>query len=297
MATKYAGDTIEITAQVKDSSGALTDASSVTVTITLPDLTTVGPTTMTHASTGVYTSSYVSAQAGMHVASFAVTGGGSGAGAGMVTFYVEPIRAGLVTEEEARAHLRISTATYPTYQDRIRLWIQSSRELIEGVTGRLTLVAQDDWMDGGAPTIMVLEPPIASMTAVTETFGANIVRTLTLQPIDGSGSVTAFGYTVDDYVTGKLTRRVTGLAAPFALGRNNVRLKYNSGVAGEWHPNIRLANLELLRLWWVASQDGSNPAPVEGPPYDEPAGALVGELPPRVIRMLGRGDDRAWGSA
>lgn len=294
---KYVGDTFTITATVTDASGALTDASSVTTTITLPDQTTAGPAAMAHASTGTYTYSYVSTAAGMHVATFTVTGGGSGAGAGFVTFYVEPLTAGLVTLEETRAHLRISTETLPSYRDRLLHWIQASRELIEGVTGNLTVQAQDEWLDGGGSTTMVLEPPIASMTSVTETFGANIVRTLTLQPIDGETTVTAFGYTVDDYTTGKLTRRVTGLAAPFALGRNNIHVQYNSGVAGQWHPNIRLSNLELLRMWWIASQDGSNPEPVDGQPYEEPAGALVGELPPRVIRMLGRRDERSMGMA
>jgi hypothetical protein len=295
---KYVGDTFNVTATLTSASGALTDAGSVAVTITLPDqTTTAGPFAMTHASLGVYTYPYVATVPGMHKATFAVTGGGSGVGAGFVAFYVEPLRTGIVTELEVKTHLRISDAAWVNYRDRILLWIQASRNLIEGVTGNLTITTQDEWADGGSPLIMVLEPPIYSMTAVTETFGANIVRALTLQPLDGNSSVNAYGYTVDDYFSGKLTRRVTGLAAPFALGRGNIHLQYKSGVAAEWDPNIRLANLELVRLWWIASQDQSNPQPESGPEYDEAPGTLVGEMPPRVERMLGRRDDSPFGIA
>jgi hypothetical protein len=295
---KYVGDSFTVTATLRDVTGALVDADPVTMLVKRPTqqgtATNDGPYTMTHISTGVYTYPYPSVEPGMHMATFSPTGSNA-AHTGMVTFYVEPLRPGLVTEAETQIHLRINDSSWATYRDRILLWIQASRRLIEGVTGQLTVVAQDDWMDGGHPVVMVLEPPIVTVTAITETFGANIVRTLTNQPIDGNASVNAYGYTVDDYWSGKITRRVTGLAAPFALGRNNIHVQYTSGIAGEWDPNIRLANLELLRLWWVASQDQSNPQPESGPEYDEAPSTLVGELPPRVERMLGRRDEHGQG--
>jgi hypothetical protein len=202
-------------------------------------------------------------------------------------FYVYPIQQGLVSLEETRSYLRISPAKLPTYRTRLLSWIQASRVLIEDIVGSLTLTTLDEWYDGGAASIMLLESPVASITSVTETFGANVVRTLTLQVIDGIQAVNAYGYTAD-YDTGQLIRRVTGIAAPFALGRRNIHVVYAAGEPGAWRENIRLANLETLRVWWLASQDGNDPAPLAGGGYDEPAAALVGELPARARQMLGR---------
>ena len=282
---RWVGEVFTITQLVTDPNGNLTDATSVSVTLHLPDGTTSGPFAMTHAGLGTYTYAYTSVQAGMHTAVCVATGGT--APLEPLDFYVYPIAQGLVSLEETRSYLRISPAKLPTYRTRLLQWIQASRVLIEDIVGSLTLNTFDEWYDGGAPSIMLLESPIASITSVTETFGANVVRTLTLQQIDGVSPVNAYGYTAD-YDTGQLIRRVTGVAAPFALGRRNIHVVYVAGEPGVWRENIRLANLETLRVWWLASQDGNDPQPLSGGGYDEPAAALVGELPPRARQMLGR---------
>ena len=41
-------------------------------------------------------------------------------------------------------------------------------------------------------------------------------------------------------------------------------------------------------MWWLASQDGNSPEPLDGGGYDESPQALIGELPPRARQMLGR---------
>ena len=282
---RWVGDTWTITCTVTDPVGTPVDATSVTATVLLPDGTTSGPTAMTHTGTGVYTLAYVSTLAGMHSATFTATG--AIAPVGMTDFYVYPLAQGLVSLEEVRSHLRITPEKLATYSTRLLSWIQASRVLIEDIVGALTVTTHDEWYDGGHPSIMLLESPVASITAVTETFGANVVRTLTLQQIDGILPVNAYGYTVD-YDTGLLIRRVTGIAAPFALGRRNVRVQYSSGQPGAWRENVRLANLETLRVWWLASQDGNDPQPLSGGAYDEAVPALVGELPARARQMLGR---------
>lgn len=61
------GDTLPIAADVKDAAGALANAQTVALTITLPDLTTVTPTvTNPPASTGHYGYDYPTTQAGPH---------------------------------------------------------------------------------------------------------------------------------------------------------------------------------------------------------------------------------------
>jgi len=280
------GDTFTVTALFTDPTGAAANPASATASILRPDGTTApAPVTLTATgTTGTWTGTFTTTQAGMHTAVFTGTGTIAAAPA---DFYAYPVQPGLVSIEEVRAHLRISPAKLPTYLDRLRSWIQASRVLIEDLVGSLTITTHDEWYDGGYPTIMLLESPVASVTAVTETFGANVVRTLTLQPIDGAVAVNAYGYTID-YDTGQLVRRVTGIAAPFALGRRNVHVQYSAGTPGAWRENIRLANLETLRVWWLASQDGNSPEPLDGGGYDESPQALIGELPPRARQMLGR---------
>lgn len=283
---RFVGDTWTITTTVVDSTNTPVDATSVSITIVLPDGTATAPAAMTHSATGIYTYAYPTTQAGMHSARFVATGAISPVG--QLDFYVYPLVTGLVSLEEVRAHLRIAPASLPSYQTRLLSWIQASRVLIEDEVGSLTITAYDEWYDGGYHSIMLLESPVSSITAVTETFGANVVRTLTLQPIDGVSSVNAFGYTID-YATGQLIRRVTGIAAPFALGRRNIHVQYSAGTSGVWRENYRLANLEQLRVWWLASQDNNNPQPLSGAAYDETAADLrMGGLSPRVMQMLGR---------
>lgn len=285
---RWVGETFTITQLVTDATGAPANASGgVTATIHLPDGTIAAPAAMTNTATGTYTYNYLTTQAGMHTAVCVATG--AVAPIEPLDFYVQPILQGLVSLEETRAHLRIAPAKLATgtYRSKLLSWIQASRVLIEDLVGSLTITTHDEWYDGGYPTIMLLESPVASITAVTETFGANVVRTLTLQVIDGQQAVNAYGYTID-YDTGQLMRRVTGIAAPFAMGRRNVHVQYSSGTPGAWRENIRLANLECLRIWWLASQDGNDPQPLSGAAYDESPQSLQGELPPRVMHMLGR---------
>jgi Invasin, domain 3 len=289
---RFVGDTWTVTASIVDGNGNPADATSVAMTVLQPDSTTVGPTGMTHAGTGVYTATFTAAQAGMHTATFVATGAVSPTGT--VDFYAYPSgqqAQGIVSLAEVQSYLRLTTAQVASYQPMFSSWLQASRALIEDIVGDLVVsTLHDEWYDGGQPIIMLLHAPLsAPPTAVTETFGANVVRTLTNEPIDGSTPVDAYGYTVD-LETGKLTRRVTGIAAPFAMGRMNVHVQYTTGRPGPWRENIRLANLETIRWWWVAFQQASVAQPMAagaGLFEDTPAAAAI-ELPVHVLRLLGR---------
>jgi hypothetical protein len=67
------GDVVPLSVDILDEAGAPTVAATVTLTITLPDDTTVGPTVTTSA-TGRYEADYTAAQAGRHVAVWTSTG-------------------------------------------------------------------------------------------------------------------------------------------------------------------------------------------------------------------------------
>lgn len=61
------GDLVPLTVTIKDAAGAATDATTITLTVTLPDGTTATPTvTNPPATTGVYTYDYPTVQPGRH---------------------------------------------------------------------------------------------------------------------------------------------------------------------------------------------------------------------------------------
>lgn len=68
------GDVVPLTVTVKDATGTLVDAGSVTCVITLPDGTTATPS-VSHPSTGVYTATYTPPVAGRFRAKFIGTSG------------------------------------------------------------------------------------------------------------------------------------------------------------------------------------------------------------------------------
>jgi hypothetical protein len=69
------GDLVPLTVTIKDASGAAANATTVALTITLPDGTTVTPTvTNPPATTGVYEYDYPTVQAGRHLARWTSTG-------------------------------------------------------------------------------------------------------------------------------------------------------------------------------------------------------------------------------
>ncbi len=67
------GDVVPLTVTITDAAGTPTNASSVTLTITLPDGTTATPAT-TNPSTGVYACDYSPVTAGRHVVRWTSTG-------------------------------------------------------------------------------------------------------------------------------------------------------------------------------------------------------------------------------
>lgn len=127
--------------------------------------------------------------------------------------------------------------------------ISAASTMLQNRIGPVTATGTlDEWYDGGAPTISLLSRPVLSVTSVTETFGANIIRTLTAQPLDGVTPVDAYGYTAD-LATGLVVRRVAGIASPFAIGRRNIHVVYTAGFAAV-PPDITYAMQLLVKHFW-----------------------------------------------
>lgn len=126
------GDTVPLGVEIRDDAGALTDAASVVLTITLPDGTTATPT-VTHSSTGVYTCLYVPATAGRYLARWTSTGPST---AHTDTFDVDAAAPLLIVGlDEAKAWLNVATTDTTFSDEKLRAVIGAVTAAVEKRVG------------------------------------------------------------------------------------------------------------------------------------------------------------------
>jgi hypothetical protein len=247
------GDTYVGTIQVKDATGALVNAGSVSVTVTLPDAST-GTPTVTNGSTGNYSFNYPTTQAGLH--QFTWTGTGANAFTSSDVFVVAAANPGfMISLDEARKGLGTAAANTAKDED-LRDFIAAATPIMEDIIGSILPKTRIETFDGGQPNIALMYPPVISVTSVIETVGSAWQRTLTAQPITGS-SFDFYGYSVD-LTTGIITRRASGLAMPFMQGLRNIQVTYISGRV--LAPNEALAARRLVKHLWQSEQQNYAPA-------------------------------------
>ena len=124
-------DSVPIAVDVQDATGALTNAASVTLTITLPDGTTATPTvTNPPAVTGQYRLTYVPTQVGRHAWRFVATTPNTAYGD---VFEVrEAVSPSLISLADAKAHLNITTTTQ---DDELREFLEAATRVVESYVG------------------------------------------------------------------------------------------------------------------------------------------------------------------
>ncbi len=246
------GDPIPLTFTTKDATGALAAVTTAVLTITLPDGTSVTPA-VTTPSVGVYTPStpYISTQAGIHRVSWVGTGVNPQTYTDTFNVLASDPRF-LISLDEARRALVLSAGN-TARDDDLRTYMAAATPIMEDIVGPILRVTRTETYDGGTPQITLLWAPIISIATIIESYGSNYQRTLTAQDIfSGSGSLDAFGYTVDT-TTATVTRRAAGIAIPFAFGKRNIQVSYISGrtaVTG----NVLLATRRLIRHLWEQDQ-------------------------------------------
>lgn len=273
------GDPVVLTFLVKDASGALVDAGAAVCTVTLPDNSTNTPT-VSHTGTGTYAATFTTTQAGRHQVRWVATGANAQTYADVfnVTAASLPWIVGLA---EARASLGLPAGA--TANDEVlRSKLTAATPVMEDIVGPVLPATFDDWLDGGATTVRVLNYPLISVTSVQESYG-NFTRTLTAQPLDGPG-FDAYGYTVD-LAAGILQRRTSGRVGEFAAGRRNVHVTYQAGRTVT-PANIIEATLRLVRHLYQEEQQGfARPEFGSGEPMVmTPSGFVV---PRAVIELCG----------
>lgn len=226
------GDTVALGVQIKDDAGTLTDPSSITLTITLPDGTTSTPTP-THDDTGLYSYAYVTTQAGRHVARWVSEAPG--------TAYVDAFDVSsaspplIVSLGDAKAFLNIA-ATDTGQDEELRGFIEALTAPVEKICGSvIRRTVTDHIRPRCADRAALPHSPVISVTSAA------------LVSDDTAVDVTTW------YVVGNVLYTTDGTALPsepftltYVVGRTDLPA------------NIRLGALYVLKLAW-RSQRGNNP--------------------------------------
>ena len=265
------GDKVYLTWNTVDSSGAAVNPGTVTLSITLPDATTVSVTTAT-STTGTYTASYLPTQVGRHILAWSATGSYPQAFSDI--FEVRDINdIGIVGYDEVLEFLNIPTAS--ANENEVRRFIDASTDLAETyvgqVLGRRTFT--NELYDGGTEFIRIRNPKAISITSVTE----------------NGLAVSASNYVLDYtgqrlYRIGSGTLYATNSYGYWTQGMNNVSITY---VAGYVNPpmSAKQGVLEIIRHLWQ-TQRGSINVMSRTNSGDELYSTPTYSLPRRAMELL-----------
>ena len=256
------GDPIPLIFKTVDAAGAPVNVTAATLTVTLPDGTSVAPAVGLPSPVGTYAPStpYVSSQAGIHRVSWVGTGTSAQAYSDVFNVLASDPRF-LISLADARLGIGVTAANTMKDED-LRTYIAAATPIMEDIVGPILRATHVETYDGGAPSIALLWAPMISVSSVVESYGSTVRYTLNPVDVFSGGGTDAYGYTVD-LGSGLMTRRAAGVAIPFAAGRRNVQVTYISGRTSVT-ANVLLATRRLIRHLWQSEQQGFRP-PMSGP--------------------------------
>jgi len=265
MTTYGVGSVVTLTTQVADSAGTLVDPAGITLTIQLPDATTVGPFTLpdvVHEGTGLYRYDYTTTTPGRHIARWAST---TPTGVDEEPFEVaaEWAEAGVLSLREGKKQLNIAEDD-TDYDEEIAGFIRSVTEICERFKGALARTTHVEKHQGGH-LIALLHAPVLSVTSVVSVQTGAVAQNVADLDVDGP---TGIVQRLDGgYMCGPL--RVT-----YTAGRTSIP------------PNVRQAALILLQHMWETQRGTQGGVRVgwSDEVYDPRFGFSV---PRRVLELLG----------
>jgi hypothetical protein len=224
------GDLAPLSIQILNAAGQPEDATSVSVTITLPDGTTETHGPIPSASPGAYDYDYMTVQAGRHHARWVATG--LNASAYTDSFDVAPADDGdFISLTDAIEHLKKKSLTPDA--EKLRVFISAACQMI---TDRMGQVSPATVVHDAAARRAVVLPrrPVISITTVQRLPG--------LDPVPAADEPAG--------VTGWVLDSREGVLSG-CCGR--VRVTYRAG-RSPLPANFRLAALELVAHLWRTSQ-------------------------------------------
>lgn len=236
------GDILPWQFAVRDTTGALVNATGAALTVTDPTGATTTPA-LANPSTGIYqpTTDPATTIAGLWQGRFVAT---SPVVATVQTFYVEDNASPpVVSLTEAKQWLRITT-NVTADDELLRYCIDVATDMAESYTNvawRRTTITQT--LDGRYDPSITLElAPVLSVTSLVES----------------GTSLTGSEYTIDAS-SGIIWRGGSNVLMPWRWGHQNIVVTYVTGPAGGIVPSrIRHGVLEMVRHLWASQRGGGN---------------------------------------
>lgn len=232
------GDTKRLSFLARDVADVPVNPTTVVLTVTLPDATTVQPAvTNPPAQVGAFEVDYVIAQYGRHVVRWV----GTDPEVAYVDVFsaADPAWPALVGLAETKHHLNYQ-ADDISDDEELRGFISSASEVVEDIVGVVARRQLVETYSGGDRVILLRRRPVESVTSVV---------------IDGT-TVDAGDYTPSP--SGILARR----SGRWPTGFRNVEVTYTAGrPAGP--ASVIDATKELIRINW-RPQQGGNYSPFDG---------------------------------
>lgn len=255
------GDVWALVAYARNDAGVLTNAGTVSLTITLPDGTAVSPTvTNPPTTTGTYVYDYIPTVAGRHVARWLLTFSGGATAAYTEIVDVAPAAdIGIISLADAKAHLNIP-ATSTGDDEELRAWISATTAVVEFEVGPCLRRTYTQRVGNGAYWMLHTVPALAVTSVAGVLTGAATVSFADLDLDPDTGQV----------------QRLDGAA--FTGGPWTVT--YTAGRA-VIPPNVTSAAKIILKHLWETqrgagrpSWGGQDPDLVAGPGFAIPHRAL-----------------------
>lgn len=269
------GAAATLTFTALDSAGAAANAPTCQITITLPDATTVGPTTLT-GTAGVYSYQYVTTQAGRHTYRFATSGAppspGVGGGAYADIFNVSPATSvALISLVDAKTLLSITTSNFDAI---LRGFITAISRFIDKYVGDVAprQITGERHRSGGL-ALMLRHIPVYQPAAQP-------------YPIISITPVMTYGYTYDlsqltvDLSTGEVKSKI-GL--PFFLGDYDLAYWAGRVVTTE---NIQLGAQIMLKHLWALERNNGRPTGFNPSAADDTTLMYGFAVPNRALDVL-----------
>lgn len=224
------GDLVPLTVDVRDAAGALTAATGVALTITLPNGSTVAGT-VTNPSLGRYQCDYAPAVAGRYVARWTST---APATAYVDQFDVRPSQPGwIVSLTDAKQHLNLTTTTH---DEELRGWLDAATAIVESVSGRVaarrTIVERHD-----------VGRPVCELAL----FGVPAVSVVTIVDLDGLTVYDPAAYDVAP--SGVLSARWMSASYSGLPLRGRVQVTYVAGPEVVRPGDVGAAKIIVKHLW------------------------------------------------
>ena len=266
-----AGDTITFSTKLYDkdpavdSSAALVNPSSVSLTIYVNDVSVATPTiSATPTPTGVFSYKYPTTTYGRHRGRWLFTMADGSTSAYVEVFDVQPLDPGfIISLQDAKQHLNIP-ASKTTNDEEIRGWLAAITPVVEDYVG-----------------------PVLPRT-VTETVTGTNVLNLTYSPIMAIVSVTPWyqgaAYSPSMLRFDEFGNLVLAYGGPFFGGTFTV--VYTVGM-NPIPPNITAAVRIILKHLWE-TQRGTSGSPYQGEDETIPDIGMGFAVPNRAIELLQR---------